>query len=1310
MPLSQRLGEKKRYHYGGNPRHTSYSRGGHYQHSSGHYNNIRPSTGHQSSVPYSSPTVSQGVDSRPSRYDPNGVAGKTFSSRTGSRYNPESWTASPTKKSGPETISRYSGAASTTQSRYNAQVGHPPSTAPNFSMNGSYHGYTSYAGQYGTAARTKRTMDSSDMYDNPPGSNGYLHRGGKWRDSSTISSSSSSANTTIQQSDYEGGSSTIVPSSSLKQYKRSSSAGLNASNHYRSPHYNNKYGYQGSSGTVGDGIDDAYEMPKSKKNFEKHPNVASSLINSVPMTTRQVEKQVAYDNKRIDLRLDESCMLDDSENESTRSIDSRHPEQTQSNKTDNRTEMRDADHSYNLSKESPDVAEVSDKLTEGQLEENEFGNANDLTREQNEEEKSDLEGEVEEDEDEEEVDMPNEDAKNGIANEEEEARGEDVLYDGYVDPLTQGPHVPKSIPSPTPYPEPLVPVESYIFPMKETEMKFWLLKNLTREVRISKQKYLLKTPIKSLSEYPFMDQNKLIHAQAIRPILLSSLSKLKRYEYEKTVILKHNFLQLQENWISKCEAMDKVSENVRRQEIEEKRKREAEARQREEEKQRELQEQQGNRLSRRRNRADFVDDAEIESVLLQIDPDYKHHQLAASIPPMILDPVKKFSMRFKDINNLVTDKDKWASRVLTDAVDNFSEEEHNLFVEAYLTYPKKFGKIANLMGGLRSPEECVLHYYRTKKRVKYKSLIMEKNKKRKSGSNRRRKEREKEKPRTKQDVSESREGENYSDSKLDEIDPIVEKHKIVMQQVEIKVDSDKIESTEEDQKPVEPDFPNHADINNNNATEDETEYTTPMPDTNQDTVKVMTTLKGSELPKKRSLSDVQNENNEMKFEEVPELHDRESTVSQGPALINQGTTSDSKELAGDDSEDLSGIPKKKPRHNDNHHRSSYWSVKESDMFPILLKQYGSQWHLISDKLGTKSTTMVRNYYQRKVASKGWQPLLEEGDVNFQRIKQQEKASPAPGTNATELVNTDGIPPQQAPSLGLFNIKRTTSPVNAVSSNHVTDTQDSSLPQDTPSQGLPPQHTPSVLLHNPMHSENVVANTMPPPQQNSPQQTSSQLSTVQQSNPPQQPVVHFTQEPQPDPQPVDISRRSSIRSLLNNSEPNSRRSTTPEQPRNDPTGTGVAKEPTVPTFHNSRTPAAPSSTGPSRPTQLQWSSINSILNQPSTHELPEPFKERHPPLRQHTPPAFNFSPSTACSIDRSSLPVALPPVLAHSAPNAQKHRAMHSLQQSSFNFASDPLAALAAVASAPEALGLLSTNTSNPATSGKAHPDDSYSRR
>lgn len=64
----------------------------------------------------------------------------------------------------------------------------------------------------------------------------------------------------------------------------------------------------------------------------------------------------------------------------------------------------------------------------------------------------------------------------------------------------------------------------------------------------------------------------------------------------------------------------------------------------------------------------------------------------------------------------------------------------------------------------------------------------------------------------------------------------------------------------------------------------------------------------------------------------------------------------------------------KPRSD---HISSYWSVHDITKFPLLLKEFGSNWNDIADAIGTKSVTMVKNYYQRGLVDHPeWQTIVQ----------------------------------------------------------------------------------------------------------------------------------------------------------------------------------------------------------------------------------------------------------------------------------------------------------------------------------------------
>ena len=459
----------------------------------------------------------------------------------------------------------------------------------------------------------------------------------------------------------------------------------------------------------------------------------------------------------------------------------------------------------------------------------------------------------------------------------------------------------------------------------------------------------------------------------------------------KRIKLKHNYFDLQKKYEKECEVLTKLSENLRKEEIENKRREHElmEQKRREEgietEKEKSLRHPSSSSSSRRRNRADFVDDAEMENVLLQIDPNYKHYQAAATIPSLILDPVHKFSFKFCDVNNLVTDKNLWASRILKDATDNFSDHEHSLFLEGYLIHPKKFGKISHYMGGLRTPEECVLHYYRTKKTVNYRQLLIDKNKKRKMSAAAKRRKR---KERGNEEEIEVEEGKDESISTADKEEKSEEIIKEIAPPVLVQV----LEAKDKLRDISENIVKNTAE----NGNED-------IADGREDT---MTT---SNL---KRVHDV--------------IEDTSSLIKIGdsvPSMVQKGSIQS--DYYPDETRELdfnleNALQRKKHKTVPDH-KTSYWSVRESQLFPELLKEFGSQWSLISEKLGTKSTTMVRNYYQRNAARNGWKTLVDETDLkrdgtSSESVHQSQILMQPERPNINAYSN---IPPQQMPALGFF---------------------------------------------------------------------------------------------------------------------------------------------------------------------------------------------------------------------------------------------------------------------------------------------------
>ncbi|CCK69200.1 Snt1p KNAG_0C00870 [Huiozyma naganishii CBS 8797] len=625
--------------------------------------------------------------------------------------------------------------------------------------------------------------------------------------------------------------------------------------------------------------------------------------------------------------------------------------------------------------------------------------------------------------------------------------------------------LPRDMDENLPIPEPLEPLSKCIFPMREVEFKLWKLKNNTRPDLIKGQKYLLKRPVKSVKEYSFFSDNILIYKQAVRITLLKSLSEIKLHVAEQYLQLKKRAFELNDKWEKECDKLQKTTDELRKKETEYRNKID-ERNKNEEKKQVKVDEKDsgaGPGLSRRRNRADFVDDTEIENVLLQIDPTYKHHKAAATIPPLIRNPIKRFSLRFQNVNNLVTDKEKWTSRILQDNKDTFTSHEHELFLEGYLMYPKRFGRISNYMGGLRTPEECTVHYYRTKPIVDYKGLLLEKSKRRKILTSKRRKRKEKGSDAEQTSDSMANTAENTVPlmeqpisaediSKVDESVP--EKKSPVMEEVVVAYeDAKKLEvPTQGTQKAPETEAAPYTGIVSNDLN--------------------LGLLKAAEIDDHGEKTEDESENI------LKRDHDSMANIGNeddDQAKASSEQTEDELHPKLNSSIPFSDRPddRRKKRHKElSEHKTSYWSVKEAQAFPDLLKMYGSQWSLISEHLASKSTTMVRNYFQRNASHFGWKEIV--ADVDYKRNVGNNRLTNEPGETESQPdkhnipVITNGIPSQQEPALGFFSRAQNQNSVernhNTVASQTFARFTEDSLSHSS-SSPLPPPRLPSIQLHN-----------------------------------------------------------------------------------------------------------------------------------------------------------------------------------------------------------------------------------------------------
>jgi len=81
-----------------------------------------------------------------------------------------------------------------------------------------------------------------------------------------------------------------------------------------------------------------------------------------------------------------------------------------------------------------------------------------------------------------------------------------------------------------------------------------------------------------------------------------------------------------------------------------------------------------------------------------------------AIVPDLLNDISAQRIMFKNVNNLRAPEEMLSIYGFNIASDNFSAEEHGIFLAAYKDRPKKWGEIAALLPG-KSYQDCIHHYY-----------------------------------------------------------------------------------------------------------------------------------------------------------------------------------------------------------------------------------------------------------------------------------------------------------------------------------------------------------------------------------------------------------------------------------------------------------------------------------------------------------------------------------------------------------------------------------------------------------------------
>lgn len=147
----------------------------------------------------------------------------------------------------------------------------------------------------------------------------------------------------------------------------------------------------------------------------------------------------------------------------------------------------------------------------------------------------------------------------------------------------------------------------------------------------------------------------------------------------------------------------------------------------------------GRRSARNVSELDFERALRDSMVLADEEQQRREQEAKSSINPekeaVIPEMLKEYEIRAQnlvDTTNLIDPSDAYKVLGYIPKPNNFTAQEQEIFTEAFLANPKKFGEISKSLPG-RTYQECISHYYRTKHEQQYKEKLAQRLKKGRRG-------------------------------------------------------------------------------------------------------------------------------------------------------------------------------------------------------------------------------------------------------------------------------------------------------------------------------------------------------------------------------------------------------------------------------------------------------------------------------------------------------------------------------------------------------------------------------------------------
>nr|AYN62238.1 transcriptional regulator POX01907 [Penicillium oxalicum] len=381
---------------------------------------------------------------------------------------------------------------------------------------------------------------------------------------------------------------------------------------------------------------------------------------------------------------------------------------------------------------------------------------------------------------------------------------------------------------------------------------------------------------------------------------------------------------------------------------------------------------------------DFLNALKASEISAQEELERRRTRMATARPdlareaiiPDMLEPRQVKAGIFKDVNNTVDPSDAMEVFGFLPPPNDFTPEEHQLFTDAFMAYPKKWGKIAESLPG-RDFRQCIIHYYLTKEEIKYKAKLNKRWSRRGRGKAR------SSRPKSNALIADLGVVKPDFDGEEEQPPPVTDTGRPRRAAAPTFGDSNDSEGavagSRRGQSVKDGELTEKPAVRRGGRATGTRTQRRGAKVVQQDPKSQPSTPQGSNtpVPPAPKIESGIDALVEVALPPEKELVEKEPLPSASRPKAGRGRAKDGIYVfESTETDPTTATPKPSESGYGSLQPTSYWSVPEQRDFPRLLAHFGRDFEGISSFMKTKTTVMVKNYYQRR---------LDSGQKDFEEI-------------------------------------------------------------------------------------------------------------------------------------------------------------------------------------------------------------------------------------------------------------------------------------------------------------------------------------